>query len=473
MINRRAAALRRAARVNYARILARMGRWLLIAGWTLAAPYAAHAAQVALIELDGPIGPASSSYVAQARAQAVDQGAAVIVLRLDTPGGLDVAMRDIVKTILASPVPVICWVGPGGARAASAGTYVLYACHVAAMAPGTNLGAATPIPLGGSWPSPKQRDDTPAGANDKAVTPEKSAPEYPDAAQTKTVNDAVAYLRSLAEQRGRNADWAEEAVRGGASLSAQAALQRQVIDLLATDVDDLLRKCDGRAVQLASGTVNLSIGKYELRRLAPGWRLELLAVIGNPTVAYLLLLVGIYGLLLEGYHPGAILPGVVGAISLLLAAYALQMLPVNYAGLALILLGIAMVVAETFTPTFGLLGLGGIVAFVFGSVLLMDTDVPGYRINLGVIAGIAFSSATLFSALLWLLWRARHARVVTGGEALIGATVCALETIETEGWAEIRGERWRVNSTKPLRTGQQARVLAREGLTLRVEPQEP
>jgi len=443
-----------------------MGRWLLIAGWALVAPFAAHASEVALLELDGPIGPASSSYVTQAQERAIAQGATVIVLRIDTPGGLDVAMRDIVKSILSSPVPVICWVGPGGARAASAGTYILYACHLAAMAPGTNLGAATPIPLGGSWPSAgPDKDSPPADGN--------HPPAQPDAAQTKVVNDAVAYLRSLAEQRGRNADWAEQAVRHGVSLSAEAALKEQVIEVLASDVDDLLRKADGRTFKVTTGPGTFSTSGALVRRMPPGWRLEVLAVLSNPTIAYLLLLVGIYGLLLEGYHPGAILPGVVGAISLLVAAYALQMLPVNYAGLALIALGIGLIVAETFTPSFGLLGLGGIAAFVFGSVMLMDSDVPGYSINLGVIAGIAFSAAALLVVLLWLLWRARHAKVVTGSEALIGATVLALELIETEGWAELHGERWRVRSTRPLQSGQAARVLARNGLTLQVEPQEP
>jgi membrane-bound serine protease (ClpP class) len=446
-----------------------MGRWLLIAGLALTAPLAARAAEVALIELDGPIGPASSSYVSAASGRAVQQGAQAIVLRLDTPGGLDAAMRDIIKTILASPVPVICWVGPGGARAASAGTFILYSCPLAAMAPGTNLGAATPIPIGGSWPSPTGGADQ----DNQDGNPPAKSPATRDAEENKVVNDAVAYIRSLAERYGRNADWAEQAVRGAASLTAEAALKQHVIELIAGNVDDLLRQADGRTVQVASGSATLSTARYELRRMPPGWRLELLAVVGSPTVAYLLLLVGIYGLLLEGFHPGAILPGVVGAISLLLAAYALHVLPVNYAGLALILLGVALLVAEALTPSFGVLGLAGIIAFVLGSVFMMDTDVPGYRVNLGVIAGIAFSAAALLAALMWLVWRARRAHVTTGGEAMLGATVRALEPIDTEGWAEIHGERWLVRSSRPLGTGQLARVLARNGLTLQVEPRNP
>jgi membrane-bound serine protease (ClpP class) len=444
-----------------------MRRWLLIAGLALAAPFAARAAtQVALIELAGPIGPASSGYVAEARDRAVAAGAEAIVLRIDTPGGLDAAMRDIVKSILSSPVPVIGWVGPGGARAASAGTFIMYACPLGAMAPGTNLGAATPIPIGGSWPTVNPGD--PDAGQDAPAAPAASQ----DAAGTKAVNDAVAYIRSLAEKYGRNADWAERAVREGASLTASAALEQRVIELMATDLDDLLRQADGRTVLTASGAVTLSTADHQIKRIVPGWRFELLAVLSNPTIAYLLLLVGIYGLLLEGFHPGAILPGVVGAISLLLAAYALHLLPVNYAGLALIILGVAMLVIESVTPSFGLLGLGGIIAFVLGSIFMMNTDVPGFQVNLGVIAGIAFSAAILLATLLWLVWRARRAQVVTGGEALVGTTVRALEAIDGEGWVEFRGERWRVRSTRPLRAGQSGRVLAREGLTLQIEPLE-
>jgi membrane-bound serine protease (ClpP class) len=432
-----------------------MYRWLLLAGLVLGAPLAAQAGAVSLIEIDGAIGPASSSQVSAGIASAAAARVSAVVLRLDTPGGLDSSMRDIVKAILASPVPVICWVGPAGARAASAGTYILYACALAAMAPGTNLGAATPIALGGSKPAARDKDDEPRPA---------------DAGERKAVNDAVAYIRSLAERHERNADWAEQAVRTGASLSATQALQHQVIDEMARDLDELLRKIDGRTVNTAQGPAVLVTADAELRRIEPGWRLELLGVLSNPTVAYLLLLVGIYGLLLEGYNPGAILPGVVGAISLLLAAYALQMLPVNYAGLALIVLGVAMLVGEAFAPSFGLLGIGGIVAFVFGSVLLMDTGVPGYQVNLGVIAGIAISAVGMLAALLWLLQRARRARITTGAEALLGATVHALEPIESEGWVEFQGERWRVRSTAPLRTGESARVLSRDGLILQVEP---
>lgn len=439
---------------------------LLGALWTVLAWAAPPRA--ALLEISGPIGPATSGYFDKAQAKAVAAGVDVIVLRLDTPGGLDSSMRDIVKTILASPVPVIAWVGPGGARAASAGTYILYACHVAAMASGTNLGAATPIAIGGSAPVPKERKPE---ENARPAEPDGASRIPPsDAEELKTVNDAVAYIRSLAEKRGRNADWAEQAVRSAASLSAEQALRLKVVDLLADNPAELLNQLDGRSVHTATGPVTLHSAGAAVEKFEPDWRMRVLAVLTNPTIAYVLLLVGIYGLLLEGYHPGAILPGVVGGIALLLALYALQLLPVNYAGLALIVLGVALLVAETYATTFGALGFGGIIAFVLGSVLLLDTDVPGFGINLGVIFGIALCAALLLALMLFLIWRARHAPVVTGSNAMIGQTAEVLETLSGEGWALVLGERWRVRCAVHLRAGALARVTRIDGLLLTIEP---
>lgn len=454
-----------------------MNRWQAIAGLVLAAyGAAAGAAHVALIEIDGPIGPATATHFEKAQARALETGAAAVVLRLDTPGGLDSAMRDIIKRVLASPVPVIGWVGPRGARAASAGTYILYATHLAAMAPATNLGAATPIPVGGSWPLPERDEPQRPGTADEAPADEAQPASEPvavkDAAQTKALNDAVAYIRSLAEQRGRNADWAETAVREGASLSARQAQERGVVELVAADLDALLEAADGRVVVTAAGDRRLATAAATVERFAPGWRIELLAVLTNPTVAYVLMLIGIYGLLLEGYNPGAILPGVAGAICLLLALYAFQLLPVNYVGLGLILLGIALMIAEATVPSFGVLGIGGVVAFVLGSVLLMDVDVPGYAVNRGVILGIAVSAASVLGATLYLLWRSRRARVVTGEGGMLGQRVEALEAIDREGWVDFNGERWRVVTARPLRPGQKARVTGRTGLRLEVEPLE-
>lgn len=429
------------------------------AGDAVVPPPAPHAA---LIELDGPIGPAVSGYFDKARREALDSGAALILLRIDTPGGLDGAMRDIIKGILASPVPVVAWVAPDGARAASAGVYPMYAAHVAAMAPATNLGAATPVQIGGSAPADAQQQKE----NDK----DTGAPP-PDAMQRKLVNDAVAYLRSLAAARGRNGDWAERAVREGASLPAQEALKLKVIDLVAKDRDDLLRQLDGREVRTTAGTITLKTAALRVETIAPGWRFAFLAILTNPTIAYLLMLAGIYGLLLEGYHPGAILPGVVGAICLLLALFAFQLLPVNYVGLALILLGVGLMIGEALAPSFGALGLGGVIAFVFGSVLLMDIDVPGYAINRGIIGGIALAAAALLGLTLLLLHRARRAPLSTGDALTLGQSVVVLEFDSGSGWARLGGERWRVVSTATLRPGQHARVRRVDGLTLTVEPE--
>ena len=441
----------------------------VVAGLLLCAAGLARAeGSAALIEIDDAIGPATAGYFDKAYRHAIETGASLIVVRIDTPGGLDTAMRAIIKVIVNSPVPVACLVAPGGARAASAGTYILYACHVAAMAPATNLGAATPVPVGGSAPLPGMPDKKPAGAEGKDDKAKDEAPE-PDAMRTKIVNDSVAYIRSLAEKRGRNADWAERAVREGASLSAERALEQKVVDLLADDVADLLKKIDGRKVATSAGEVTLKSAALAVERIEPDWRMKFLSIITNPTVAYVMLLIGIYGLLLEGYHPGAVLPGVVGAICLLLAMYAFQVLPVNYVGLALILLGVVLMIAEAFAPSFGALGVGGLVAFVFGSILLMDIEVPGYEINRGIVFGVALGAGAVMAATIWLVWRSRQARVVTGVDAVVGQVVSTLEFQGGEGWAMLGGERWRVRSARPLASGQRARVVRMDGLVLEVE----
>ncbi len=450
-------------------LCAALGLLAALACSASAAPFAA------VLRIDGPIGPAVSGYVAKAHAQAVADGAAVVVLEIDTPGGLDGAMRDIVKTVMESPVPVIGYVSPQGARAASAGTYILYATHVAAMAPATNLGAATPVPLGGDAPGPPvgRKPTLPAADKDSESAPgpngaKPDADTGDSAMRRKVVNDAVAYIRALAEERGRNADWAERAVREGLSLPAAEALEQGVVDLIARDLDELLKAADGRRVRVGSGEQELATADLPLRRYQPDWRDELLAVITNPTIAYLLLIVGAYGLLLEGYNPGAILPGVVGAISLLLGLFALQILPVNYVGLGLMLLGIALMIGEAFMPSFGVLGIGGAVAFVFGSVMLLDTGVPGYGINVGVIAGMAGSAVLLTTLTVVLFRRSRHAEVVTGDAVLIGRRV----TIEEGGWTEVNGERWQVRGAEELSPGTRATVVGIDGLTLIVKVDE-
>jgi membrane-bound serine protease (ClpP class) len=432
------------------------------------------AARVAtLIELDGPIGPAMSRHIERALAEADRRHSSVVILQMDTPGGLDTAMRDIIKAILASPVPVVGYVAPGGARAASAGTYILYASHVAAMAPATNLGAATPISIGGEQPS--AAPTAPTAPADNAKDDKKPAPpaaaQPATAGERKAVNDAVAYIRALAQMRGRNADWAESAVRGGASLSANDALQQHVVDLIAADVPDLLKQLNGRRLKADGRELVLDTKDLAVERIVPDWRTRVLLALTHPTIAYGLLLIGIYGLLLEGYNPGAVLPGVVGALSLLLGLYALQLLAVNFAGLALMALGVGLIIAEFFMPAFGSLGVGGLAAFVIGSIMLFDNQGSGGEVALPVIAGIAISGALVIALIAWLAARARRRPVATGAEAMIGALVEATGDCRDQCVVRYGGELWNARTSSPLRAGQQARIVKIAGLTLWIEPQ--
>jgi len=434
-----------------------------------------------LVELNGPIGPAMSRYFERSLADAGSQHSAVVILQMDTPGGLDTSMRDIIKAILASPVPVVTYVAPSGARAASAGTYILYASHLAAMAPATNLGAATPISIGAEpGPPPvnpgadKPKDDKPQDDKKQDREKQKAPEEIPpgSAGERKAVNDAVAYIRSLAQLRGRNADWAEAAVRGAASLSADDALAQHVIEIVAKDVPDLLQQLQGRRVKAADREIVLETRALALRSVVPDWRTRLLLVLTHPTIAYGLLLIGIYGLLLEGYNPGAVLPGVVGALSLLLGLYGLQLLAVNYAGLALMALGIGLIVTEFFMPAFGSLGVGGLVAFVVGSIILFDNHASGMRVALPLIAGIAGAGGLVIAAIGWLAARTRRQPPSTGVETMIGALVEATSDCQDQCVVRYGGELWNARSARPLRAGQQARIIRVVGLTLWVEPEQ-
>lgn len=431
-------------------------------------PSAARSATVVVAEIHGAISPASAAYFLRALDEATHAKADLMVLNLDTPGGLDSAMREMIRAILASRVPVVTYVTPSGARAASAGTYLLYASHVAAMAPGTNLGAATPVAIGIGGGAGKP------GTADKSDKPEdgKMAPQG-SAMEKKAVHDASAYIRSLAQLRGRNAEWAEKAVREAESLSADEAVKGRVVDLIATDLPDLLRMLDGRQVKLASGETTLALGAATIVRVERNWKERTLAAIADPNIALILMMLGVYGLLFEFYTPGFGVSGVIGAICLLLALYALAMLPINAVGALLLIVGIALMAFEAFLPSFGALGVGGIAAFVAGALMLIDADIPGMGISLAFVLPIAMTSALVIVGIGLFALRARRRPAVTGVESMIGATVVALEDITATGWVQAFGERWQARSQAPLARDAHARILAVDGLTLVVQPEPP
>jgi membrane-bound serine protease (ClpP class) len=440
----------------------------MLAGHPAASQSAARATApiASLLEIKGAIGPATSRYFERGLEAAEAHGSRLVIVQIDTPGGLDTSMRDIIRAILASPLPVVSYVAPSGARAASAGTYILYASHIAAMAPATNVGAATPVSIGG--------EEIPAPAGAPAGTPAKDAhpgtPEPATPMERKVVNDAAAYLHSLAELRGRNVEWAELAVRGAASLSASAALKMHVIDIIARDVPDLLAQIDGREVQIANRPVKLATTGLAIERIDPDWRTKLLSVITHPTIAYGLLLIGLYGLLLEGYNPGVMFPGVIGVIALMLALFALQILSVNYAGLALVVLGVGMIIAEFHVPAFGSLGLGGLVAFVVGSIILFDTETPGMAIGVPLIAGVATVGGLVVLAIAFLGGRAQRRPVVTGERVMVGQTAEVVEDFAEKGQVRYAGELWNAHTSTAVCIGQQVRIVKVKGLGLWVEP---
>jgi membrane-bound serine protease (ClpP class) len=457
--------------INLRTLLAGARRALLpaLAGLLIAPGVTAQNA-VVNIELQGGIGVATSEYVIKGIDYANEIDASLIVLETDTPGGLVSATREIIRAILASDVPVATYVSPAGARADSAGTYILLASHIAAMAPTTHIGAATPVSMTGDdlTPSPadfggeddSEEEDAPADATDQPAS----------AMERKVLNDAVAYIRTLAERHGRNADWAERAVTEAATLTADEALAENVIDYLVDSEAALFEAVNGKTVETASGEVVIATASPVVDEYEPGWRLRLLMVISKPEILLLLGLVGIYGLILEGWNPGALVPGTVGAICLLLALYGSQTIPINYAGIALVLLGIGLMIAEAFAPSFGILGIGGILAFAFGAILTFDSGVPGFGISLTFVIGIALISALFLGWVTSYLLKLRNRGVVYGNESLVGAVGTALEDFDDDGRIWLEGEAWAARTRMPVTKDDDVRVVAVDGLVVDVEP---
>jgi membrane-bound serine protease (ClpP class) len=450
----------------------RLWRTLVIALASCLLAGVASAAPVVVLQLQDAIGPASADYLIRGIKKAAEEGAPLVVIQLDTPGGLDTSMRQIIQTILSSSVPVAIYVSPEGARAASAGTYMMYAAHIAAMAPATTLGAATPVAIGlpGSEPKPAPKTEPPKSAGKPASASSSPLPALGDAMTAKQFHDAVTFIRGLAQLRGRNAQWAERAVREAVSLTAPEALKIKVIDVIAKDLPDLLAQIDGRSVRVQSQDVRLATrgAAYEVQ--LPDWRQRLLSVIAHPSVALILMMIGIWGLFFEFAAPGHGVSGVTGAICLLLAAFALQLLPVNYAAIALIVLGIGLMIAELFAPTFGVLGAGGIAALIAGGVLLVDSEAPGFGVPLPLVVMLALTSAAIVLLGGSVALKTRRRPIVSGREDLRGAGGEVLQVNGNEIWAEVLGERWKVASGQPLAPGQRIRVLGLHGLTLDVQP---
>ncbi|WP_165482769.1 NfeD family protein [Legionella gresilensis] len=407
------------------------------------------AAKIIELSVRGSIGPATADYLVRGISQA--QNADLILILIDTPGGLDKSMRQIVQSILVSRTPIVAYVAPAGARAASAGTFLLYASTLAVMAPGTHLGAASPVSLTGGLGG-ENKENQQKTAMDKKVT-----------------NDAVAYIRTLAQLRGRDINFAEKAINDAATLTAPEALKAGVINFIAQNREDLLTKLNGLSVTQNGQQIKLNLTNAQIERVEPDWRMRFLAVITDPTIAYLLLMLGIYGIFFELINPGVIAPGVIGAIAILVALYALQLLPINYAGLALIVLGVAFIIAEAFAPSFGVLGLGGTVSFITGSILLIDAEHINFQIAWSAIGAMAAVNIIIAIIMFTMIIKSRRQPIQHGTAALLGVEGRTLSVVDLRGQAVIGGEIWSVYAKHPINANQPIRVIGAKGLQLEVE----
>lgn len=408
-----------------------------------------------LLDINGPIGPAISDYLHRGFKKAEQLNSSVIIIRMDTPGGLDSSMRKIIKDILSSKIPIITYIYPKGSHAASAGTYILYASHVAVMTYATNLGAATPVNLGG----------LPMLVPDYKKDSKKTYPTIVD----KVVSDAVAYIRGLAQLRGRNVDIAEKIVTQAESFSAEEALRLGIIDLIADDFNELFEKINGSTVKVLNQNIHLETKDIDIILVEPDWRTKFLSVITKPDIAYILLLIGFYGLLFEFIYPGTIAAGVIGGICLIFALFALHVLPVNYAGLILVLLGLAFMVSEAFLPSFGILGIGGGISFVIGSIILLNVDIPGYGISWSVIISVVGISCCLFIATLIMVARSRSNNIISGHSTMINNYGKVIKWKKFNGQIKVNGEIWQAISSRVLKAGTIVHVIDIKGLTLIVE----
>lgn len=411
----------------------------------LAGPTVARTESILMLATyDGVITPVSAEYFHDALLSAQENGAEALILRLNTPGGLDSSMRLMIKDITTATIPVIVYVAPSSGRAASAGVFITLAAHVAAMAPGTNIGAAHPVAMGGS--------------------------EMDKTMKEKVENDSVAYIKSIAEQRGRNATWAEDAVRKSLSVTEREALKLKIIDLIADDLPALMKQLEGRSIPLPTGAKVLRTAGATLREFPMSLRLEFLKTLSDPNIAYLLMTLGTVGLMAELYNPGAILPGIVGAISLILAFYSLQSLPVNYAGVLLFILGIVFLILEATVTSFGMLAIGGIIAMLLGSVMLIKTDVEFLQISWSVILPVVALTAGVTFFMVGMGMKAMRRPAATGREELVGMVGIVKTALTPLGQVTVHGELWQAVSDLPLQPGDEAQVIGIEGLRLSVKP---